>query len=387
IEKAVLLQTSNQHGKRLEALVGIIKEMSRTLDRDLLLNHIIQAARELLNSEISFLFLLDEESSDLVLSIDSNIQEFRLQNARIPAGQGIIGHVVASGEPLLVNDTKADKRHHPYVDRIQDLEIKSILAVPLRTSTVALGRGRGTMEPKIIGGIEAINKIDGNFNQEDIQILTTLADQAATVLWFAGLYADANELFIDTIKAITAAIDAKDPTTRGHSQRVSDFSRVIAQELGLPPEIIHHIRVGGLLHDVGKIGVPDVILSKPGILTKDEFDHMKNHTSIGANIMKQVRMLQNELPALAEHHERMDGTGYPNGLVDEQISLAGRIVAVADVFDALTSDRPYREALSVEDALDILNNSRDTHLDSEIVDTLIRAYLDGKIKIQKERDQ
>ena len=385
IEKAVLLQASEKRGQRLEALVGIIKEMSLTLDRDLLLNHIIQAARELLNVEASSLFLIDEDSGDLILSIDSNLYAISLKNIRVPAGRGFIGHVVASGETLLVNNARADKRHYGAVDRISGLETKSILAVPLRTPTVVLGQHRGTTEPKIIGGIEAINKLEGSFNDEDTQALITLADQAATVLLFAGLYADANELFIDTIKAITAAIDAKDPYTRGHSQRVSDFSRIMAQELTLPPEIIHNIRVGGLLHDLGKIGVPDRILSKPGRLTDEEYDLMKNHPTIGANIMKEVRMLQRELPALADHHERMDGKGYPNGLADEEISLAGRIVAVADVFDALTSDRPYREALSVEEALDILNSDRDTHLDSQVVDALIHANLAGKIKTQRER--
>jgi len=168
---------------------------------------------------------------------------------------------------------------------------------------------------------------------------------------------------------------------------VSNFSRIMAQELALPAEIVHHIRVGGLLHDVGKIGVPDRILTKPDRLTDEEYAVMKNHTSIGANILKEVRMLKRELPALSEHHERMDGNGYPRGLADDEISLAGRIVAVADVFDALTSDRPYRKALEVEEALDILNSDRDTHLDSQIVDALISAYLAGKIKTQKEKDQ
>ena len=194
-------------------------------------------------------------------------------------------------------------------------------------------------------------------------------------------------VFIDTIKAITAAIDAKDPYTRGHSQRVSDFSRITAQKMGLPAEIVHHIRVGALLHDVGKIGIPDMILGKPARLTDEEYDVMKNHPTIGANIMKEVRMLQRELPALAEHHERLDGKGYPNGLTNEEISLAGRIVAVADVFDALTSERPYKKAFSAEETLDILNNDRNTHFDGQVVDAFIDAYLDGLIKTQKERDQ
>jgi putative nucleotidyltransferase with HDIG domain len=387
IEKAVLLQASERRGRRLEALVGIIKVMSSTLDRDLLLNHIIQAARELLNAEASSLFLVDEESGDLILRIASNLNQVSVPDIRVPAGQGIIGHVVSSGETVLVGDAGADERHYGDADKTSGMETKSILAVPLRTPTIQLGRERGATKPKIIGGVEAINKLEGNFNEEDAQVLETLAEQAATVLLLAQLYADANELFLDTIKAIAAAIDAKDPYTRGHSQRVSDFSTVTAQKMGLPTEIVHHIRVGALLHDVGKIGIPDMILGKPARLTDEEYDVMKKHPTIGANIMKEVRMLHRELPALAEHHERIDGTGYPVGLSGEEISLAGRIVAVADVFDALTSERPYKKAFSAEETLDILNKDRDSHFDSQVVDAFINAYLDGMIQTQGERDR
>jgi putative nucleotidyltransferase with HDIG domain len=384
IEKTILLKASHQRAERMETLVGIIKEMNLTLDRDLLLNNIIGAARQLLNSEASSLFLIDEYNGDMILSIANHLKEISLPQVRIPAGEGIIGHVIKSGETISVNDARLDDRHYTDVDRISGLETRSILAVPLRTPTVVLGQELGATKPRIIGGLEAINKLDGHFNLDDTQMLTTLADQAATVMLLSRLYADANELFIDTIKAITAAIDAKDPYTRGHSQRVSDFARIMAQEMGLPPEYVHHIRVGGLLHDVGKIGIPDIILTKPGKLTSEEYDVIKRHTEIGANIMEKVRMLQQELPALAEHHERIDGKGYPNGLARDEISLIGRIVAVADVFDALTSDRPYRKALSAEAALEILNKNRDSQLDGQMIDAMIQAYLTGKIKTQKE---
>lgn len=386
IEKAVLLEASKLRGQRLEALISIIQEISSTLDRDQLLNSIIESARELLNAEASSLFLLDEATGDLILSIARNIDQTSLPHIRIPAGQGIIGHVVTTGDTVLVADTNTDNRHFAGVDQTTGLETRSILAVPLRTPTIILGQERGTTESKIIGGLEAINKMEGNFNDEDVQLLNALADQAASVLLLARLYADAEELFLDTIQAITSAIDAKDPYTRGHSQRVSDFSAIMAQELNLPTATIHHIRVGGLLHDVGKIGIPDAILTKPGRLTDDEFTKMKEHPLTGANILGQVRMLQTELPALSQHHERMDGKGYPAGLTQDQITLIGRIVAVADVFDALTSDRPYRQALSAEEALDILNSNRGTHLDSQCVDAMLTAYLKGKIKTQREQN-
>jgi putative nucleotidyltransferase with HDIG domain len=386
INKAMLLQASQKRRERLETLVSTIREITSTLDRDQILKHIIDNARNLLNAEASSLFLLDEKTGELILHIARDIHQTQLPPIRVPAERSIIGHVVKTGETVLVADAYADERHYAGVDQISGLSTRTILAVALRTPTVVLGRERGTSESQIIGGIEVINKITGPFNEEDAQLLCTLADQAATVLHIANLFADANELFFDTIKALVAAIDAKDPYTEGHSQRVSDFSVALAQELGLSAEKVHQIRIGALLHDVGKIGVPDIILTKPDHLTDEEWEKMKAHPTIGANIMGQVRMLQAEILALAEHHERLNGKGYPNGLTNKQISLFGRIVAVADVFDALTSDRPYRDALSVEKTLEYMRKNSGTHLDGKCVEGLIQAYLKGKIKIQKERE-
>ena len=145
------------------------------------------------------------------------------------------------------------------------------------------------------------------------------------------------------IKALAEAVDARDRHNRQHSQRVSDSSVAVAEELGLTRDEVYHVRLGSLLHDIGKIGVPDAILDKPGRLDDDELVEMRSHTTKGFDILSQQELrwlLRHELPALLEHHERLDGQGYPNHLTSEQISQIGRIVAVADVFDALTSDRP-----------------------------------------------
>jgi HD-GYP domain-containing protein (c-di-GMP phosphodiesterase class II) len=385
IDKSVLLQASQRRGERLEALVSIIRGISTTLDQDQILTRIIESAHTLLNAEASSLFLLDEGTGELIMHISRDVHQTRLPALRIPAGEGIIGHVVKTGETVLVSEADADERHYPAIDDISGLDTHSLLAVPLRTSKVVLGQERGTTDEQIIGGLEAMNKVEGSFTPEDARLLETLAEQAATVLHIARLYADANELFLDTIKALVATIDAKDPYTEGHSQRVSDFSAAMARELEMPTETIHHITIGGLLHDVGKIGVPDAILSKPARLTDDEYEQMKEHPSIGANIMGQVRMLNEEIPALEQHHERLDGNGYPNGLRDVDISLFGRIVAVADVFDAMTSDRPYRDAISVEDSLEYLKKESGSQVDGICVEALIQAYQKGRIKTQKER--
>jgi putative nucleotidyltransferase with HDIG domain len=379
-EKAMLLRKSQQHSERLQALIGLVTKISSTLDRDQILNLIIDQVRDLLKAEASSLFLLDDESNDLVLYLSRDVHQTNLPPLHMPSDTGIIGHVINTGDAIYLNDVEQDERHYDGIDQASGIQTKSLLAVPLRVPNVVLGHERGTSEARIIGGVEAINKIDGDFNESDIQLVSTFAEQAATVLHIADLYANADELFLNTIEALVAAIDAKDPYTEGHSQRVSDYSVAIATEAGLPPEMRHQIRIGALLHDIGKIGVPDTILSKEGRLTDKEFTEVKKHPTIGANIIRQVRHLQEELPALEQHHERIDGKGYPNGLQADKISTIARIVAVADVFDAITSDRPYRPAMDIEEALDIMRMESGDHLDPKFVDAFIMVYSKGKIR-------
>ncbi len=385
IEKAMLLEASQLRNLRLEALIDIIGIIGSTLDRDQVLQLIVRYARNLLHAEYASLFLVDEEKDDIVLHISTN--EPAGTPLRVPRGKGIIGHTIETGDIIFVANAHEDERHFTDAERHTGITTTSIIAVPLITRTVQLGQGLGSSHTKIIGGIEAINRVNGIFTKEDADLLQTLASQAATVLQIARLYGDANELFLDTIQAMVASIDAKDPYTNGHSQRVSEFSIAVGRQLELSPEKLHQLRIGALLHDIGKIGIPDNILSKPGHLTPEETEKMRKHPAIGASIMKNVRLLRDELPALAEHHEHIDGTGYPNGLLGDQISLFGRIVAVSDVFDALTSDRPYRQALDVEEVLNRMQKESGAHFDTVCVQALIKAYMAGEIKTQKDRER
>ena len=388
IDRSIQLEASQQHNRRLEALIAILGQIGSSLDRDQILRVIINSAREFLGAEACSLFLVDEVVGDLVLAIASNVNDrVSVEQTRLPAGMGIIGHVVQTGETMLVADAALDERHYGEMDRNSEFVTRSLLAIPLRSRMVDLGAERGVTHERIIGGLEAINKLQGTFSDDDAGLLRILANQAATVLEIAGLYADTNELFLDVIKSLTAAIDAKDPYTEGHSERVSEFSVEIAHELGLPPDAIYQIRIGSLLHDVGKIGVPDSILAKPGKLTEAEFELMKQHPTIGARIMSQVRMLRAELPMMAEHQERLDGSGYPQGLSNGQIALTSRIVAVADVFDAITSKRPYHKALPGDEALAYLRSQVDSHFDGDCVEALVRAYARHAIRTAGMRSE
>ncbi len=386
IEKAIQMHVHWHHNARLQTLIAIIGELTSTLDRDRLWRLIIEYAAELLDAEASSLFLLDQERHELVLHLASNWREVPVEKMRLPANKGIIGEAITSGKAVIAQDTRTDERHYQQVDSQSGFVTHSALAVPMRVHSLSLGAGMGERAEHIIGGLEAINKRKAQFNARDAHLLSLLANQAATITEVAELYFGANELFLDVIAALVSSIDAKDPYTEGHSRRVSDFSVAIATELGLSQDFVHNLRIGSLLHDVGKIGVPDALLSKPGRLEDIEFQTMKQHPTIGWHIMSHVRLLKDVLPAIIEHHERLDGSGYPKGLKGDEISLQGRIVGVADVFDALTSDRPYRAALSSEETLDYLRQNTNTLFDQRCVEALTQAYLKGEIKSQKERE-
>lgn len=386
IEKIIQFQDQQRHNERLKALIDFFSQIGSTLNRDQILRLIIDDAKDLLGTEGCSLFMVDEATGDSVLYLASDKDPLHIEKIRVPAGKGIIGHTVKTGEISLVTDISHDERHYTGVDRDSGFITRSLLAVPLRTSKISLGEQRGTTEERIIGAIEAVNKMEGTFDEDDAHLLQTLANQAATVLHIAELYADANELFLNIIQAFTAAIDAKDPYTEGHSQRVSDYSIAIARELGLSLEMVYHVRIGGLLHDVGKIGVPDDILSKPGRLTELEYERIKDHPTIGERITGQIRMLHDEVPAIVQHHEWLNGAGYPKRLREDEITLLGKIVSAADVFDAMTSDRPYRTGLSVEDTFKFMQNEVGTHFDAACVKALIQAHRNGVIHTQKERE-
>jgi HD-GYP domain-containing protein (c-di-GMP phosphodiesterase class II) len=191
------------------------------------------------------------------------------------------------------------------------------------------------------------------------------------------------ELFMGSIQMLAGAVDEKDPYTRGHSDRVTRYSLLVAKEMKLPAPFMETLQISAQLHDVGKIGIEDHILKKPGALTEEEFEVMKTHTTKGANILRPVTQLAEMLPGIELHHEALDGRGYPYGLKGDQIPLLARVIAVADTFDALTTNRPYQKAHTPEQALQIIQNLAGKRLDPEAVAALMAVYARGEIKIQR----
>jgi putative nucleotidyltransferase with HDIG domain len=186
-------------------------------------------------------------------------------------------------------------------------------------------------------------------------------------------------LFLSSIQMLAGAVDEKDPYTRGHSDRVTRYSVMLAQELGLAPEEVEKVRMAAQLHDVGKIGIEDRVLKKPGALTPEEYETMKAHTIKGANILRSVRQLTEVLPGIELHHESLDGRGYPYGLKSEEVPLLARIIGVADTFDAMTTDRPYQAAMDTEYVVRIINSLAHTKFDPKVVQALTTLFERGEL--------
>lgn len=240
-----------------------------------------------------------------------------------------------------------------------------VIAMPLRQG------GR------LLGAMMAIDCRDGgDFTSIDVQLLRAVADRIASFLENQRLYDDLADLFMGMLHSLVNSVDAKDPYTCGHSERVAYISRCLAQAAGLSAYTCDRIYLAGLLHDVGKIGVPDAILTKPGKLTDEEFTVLKRHPQIGAHIVEHVRQIHDLIPGVLHHHERMDGRGYPGGLAGEEIPLLGRIICLADCFDAMTTNRTYRSALPVKAAIAEIRRCAGTQFDPNLAEVFIRLDLE-----------
>lgn len=234
-----------------------------------------------------------------------------------------------------------------------------------------------TCEGRLVGVIAAGCKggSDPLISSYDLQLVEAAAGHVSAFVENVALYQAQQDLFVGTIQAITAALDAKDRYTRGHSERVAYIASQIATNLGLDAERVQRVHVSGLVHDVGKIGVPEAVLTKRGRLTDEEFGLIKLHPAIGHNILKGIPLLADVIPAVLHHHERIDGRGYPAGLRGEQIPLYARILSVADTFDAMSSDRSYRPAMPREKVLAELQRSAGTQLDPALVEAFLKIDL------------
>jgi putative nucleotidyltransferase with HDIG domain len=344
----------------------MLGEVAGTLDRNRLLHLVTENAARLVDAERSSIFLVDPNTSEMIFQIAYRSSE---QAPEPLAPENIDSPLPFPGVKQPVRN---NFRRQSHLANLHEGEFsyfnRSAITVPLRSEP--LEQDAADDRKHVLGGLMVLNKPSASFQEEDAQLMRILADQACIFLQVAEMYESTGELFLGVVKSLITAIDAKDTYTQGHSQRVSDYSVQIARELGFDDTYVNDIRIGSLLHDIGKIGIPDSILLKNGKLTNKELGLIKDHPRTGVNILSQVKLLDPMRPAILEHHERLDGSGYPANLTDKQISWMGRIVAVSDVFDAMTSDRPYRQAISAKEVLSYLHAEAGALFDPACVQAL-----------------
>jgi HD-GYP domain-containing protein (c-di-GMP phosphodiesterase class II) len=353
---------------KLVKLTELSRILNSTLEPSTVKRRAMEAATELMEAEVGSLLLIDEETNQLYFDVALGDKEETVKTFHLNMGEGIAGWVAQHGDPLIVADAQSDPRFFREVDKKSKFTTKTVICVPVK------------VKEKTIGVLEAINKLDrGTFTEEDLTLFQSLADQVAVALDNARLMAEIEELFFQTASSLADAIEKRDPYTGGHTRRVTEYSLAIGTKLDLDPTEMRWLKLAAVLHDIGKIGVEDQILRKPDKLDDEEYNQMKQHTLMGAEIIAHIKQLHEIIPGLKYHHEKIDGKGYPEGLVEENIPLIAKIVAVADTFDAMTSDRPYRKALSTEEAFEELRRCSGTQFDKALVDAFIKAFETGKI--------
>ncbi len=346
---------------QLPILLELGKKIAKETDIEAILVELAGTARAILGAERCSLFIYDREKDELWTKVAHGLSE----PIRIPAEKGVAGHAKLSKDTQIVVDAYGDFRFNPDVDKKTGYVTKNIIAVPLTD-----------IRGDVVGVFQALNKKNGIFGNIDAELLILIGSYASTVIENALLYKKIKESQNKIILKLSSAAEFKDEDTSRHTKRVGLYSAIMAAGFGMDEKRVELIKFTSPLHDAGKIGIPDHILHKPSKLDEAEFEHMKKHCQIGYDLLfdKDDDVLSTAGIIAKEHHEKWDGSGYPRGLRGEQISIEGRITAIADVFDALTSKRPYKEAWSFEKAKELITRERFKHFDANLVDIFFGSF-------------
>ncbi len=347
--------------EQLRTLIELTKLITSTLETKEVRRRAIEAATTLLNAEAGSLILIDPDTGDLFFEIATGEKSDVVKKIRLKKGEGIAGWVIENGKAIVLDDVRSDLRFYRGVDEKSNFITKSMIAVPVKT------------RERMLGVLEVINKKDGRFDNEDLEVLEALSNQIAIAIENANLYEEMRETFYGTIEALAETIEKRDPYTGGHTKRVMDYSLMIGGKLGLSKKEMENLKLSATLHDIGKIGIRDEVLLKKGKLIPEEAMEMNMHPKYGSEILSHIRQLKDVIPGMRGHHEKYDGSGYPDGLKGEEIPLNARIIAIADAFDAMTTDRPYRKALSIDEAINELKRYAGIQFDPYLIDIFIEA--------------
>ena len=338
-----------------------------------ILMELANMGRHLAKADRCTVWVVDEAKKELWTKVAHGIDTIH-----IPMGSGIVGKAIVKKEQMIINDVHANQYFNRDVDKKTGYETHNMMVIPMFNS-----------HNDIIGAFQVVNKLEGDFDEKDIKYLMLAASYSAETLDAAILAEENSQTQKEMIFLMSEAVEKRSKETGNHIKRVAAYSRVLARAYGLSEEETYILEFASPMHDIGKIGIPDAILNKPGKLTQDEFKIMKEHSQLGYEILNTSPrgVLKAAATVAFEHHEKWDGSGYPKGLKGEEIHIYGRITAVADVFDALGSDRCYKKAWLLEDTLALFKDQRAKHFDPRLVDLLFEN-LDDIIYIRdKYKDE
>ena len=361
----------------LVSLVKISRSITALTDIDELLKVIAEETKNAMQADRCTVFLWDKDSNELWSKVALGVEN---REIRFPADKGLAGYVVQTGETLNITDAYSDPRFNPEVDKNTGYHTKTILCMPIMNNN-----------HEIIGAFQVLNKIDGIFTKNDEDLLIAIGGSASIALENAQLfdqqlqmYREQKLLFESFIDTLATSVDARDKITAGHSTRVKLYSSLIADELGLSCKDKSLLEKAATLHDIGKIGIRDSVLQKEGKLTDEEYKHIQEHVRITHNILNKLYMSPDFriiTEMASSHHEKYDGNGYYRHLKGEEITLGGRILAVADVFDAITSKRHYRDKMPIKNVLNIMYEGAGSHFDPNLIDIFLKISLDKIVNI------
>ena len=368
-DEADLLQSAQKY---LTTLHKVSEILSRASSVEALFDSIVSAILEVSGGDRAAVLMRPRDGSK-----DINLVAVRTKDGKssgaVMLSRTVVNDVIEKGISVFTDDALADDR---YVggESIVRQRIRSVMCAPMRTTD------------QILGVLYVDSQMAREFSEAELELLAAVGNQAGIALHRARLLEEVERLFFDVMKAIASLIDAKDGYTHKHSERVAQFGVRLARHLGFDADSRAVVELSGLLHDVGKIGVPDAILNKPGKLTDEEFRQMRLHPVHGARILSQIQSekVVNILPGVKYHHERWDGKGYPDGLKGEEIPLLGRVLGVADFLDALTSDRSYRKGLTLQEALNMVKDLEGQAFDPAVVKAAVELHERGELALPAE---
>lgn len=345
--------------KELSKLLEALKELNAAIDLQDISQGILDQMVMISEAKGALLWVLEKEKNLIVAKASYGIPIDSLPKQTLSVGEGIVGKVMMTGKAEVITDTES--------------VIDSSVAYPSLATTILTVplQAKG----QVLGAIQLMDKENGShFDTRDRELAVILAEQSALAMYNSQMYDELYKMFVSMIRMLAEALDARDPLTKGHSERVARYAWLIGKRMKLDAQMCFELYQAAILHDIGKIGIEDRILRKTTGLTESEYELMKTHTEIGARILSAIqpnRFFQKSIDTAMLHHERMDGSGYPKQLKGEEIPLFARIVGVADAFDAMTTDRTYSEGMSVRDAAAELIRCKGSLFDTDIVDIFI----------------